>query len=274
MSTRPDLTRRGVVAVLKSAAPSGTDVVWARHKYPRRASIGASVVTVQRVRGPELGVDIKQGSLEPLQLLWVLASVTEGDQIGLATTGARWRHTVLAAATVESSRDAVLAILQAEALPGVTLTSEGTDSIRADAGVVLGLLWGAAAIGENVTVTAPVTQLAETITRPTLSTIELHAYAHDAGGAGLDAEAILADILGGLESSALTEVAGDYGVIVKQVGDILDASALAGSQWDSRATCRLEAKGRSYAAFATDEVTTVDYSVVVEDTLTGTVAKP
>lgn len=278
MGTRPDLTRRGVVAVLKSAVPAGTDVVWARHKYPRRASSGSAVVTVQRVRGPELGTAIKQASIEPLQLLWTLASAAEGEQIGLAVTGARWRHTVLAAATVETSRDAVLALLQAAdpdpALPGVTLTAESTNAIRMDAGSTLGLLWGAAAIGGSVIVAPPVTQLAEVVTRPSRSTLEIHAYAHDANGAGLDAESILADVLGQLESTLLIRVAGDHGVVIKQVGEVIDASSLAGSEWDSRATCRLEAKGRSYFASATDEITRVDYSAVVEDTLTGTVNKP
>lgn len=271
MATRPDLVRRGVVAVLKDAVPAGTDVVWARRKLPRRPKTSALVVTAGRVRGPALGASSVYGSLEPLEATWRISSVSEGDRVGLAATGARWMHTVAAGESLTDVRDAVQALLSGTALPGVTVTADGVDGVKLDAGSELGLLWGMAAIGGNVTLTIDVEQLAEVTRREAQSVVELRAYS--AGESEVAAET-LADIIGGLESTRSNEIAGNMGVVLSVISDIVDITTLAGSEWEARAMCRLLVKGRSYVAHPVDEVTSLEYTATAGGTIQGSVTAP
>ncbi len=261
MSVRLDRVEAAVVACVLALAPSGTVAVWSRSLYPHRNS-DPSVVTAKVVRGPSVRPAELIEVDEPTVLRWSLAAVAAGARVGIAMTGARW-YVDAVSTDVTAVRDALLALFTdgdgAEFLPGVTVAAIDDDTIEFDADGVPGLLFSPVAIG--VAAIEVITAVPSEVAMATSTlVVELQAYAQ---GGGSDASGILASINGGMSMSAAVDIRHDLGIVYHGAEEPVDLSAIAGADWESRASTRWQLSTRSYIARAIPTIETVETTLTI-----------
>lgn len=256
-----DRVRRAVVQTVVQA--TGAVCLWAPSQYPRR-SLGAAVVTARVTRGPRvLATDVFTVTDDPTVVDWSVSAATDDARVGLGITGARFLIDTPPGSTPEDVRDLLLAEIQDHTWPAaVSITPQGTDTIRLSA-TGPGHLWHPTAIGSGVAVDVVTSAPAQIETSPAELEIEIQSYAT---GRGLDAHAVIADMVGGLSSQDLTDLRADLGVsLVGPIGDVVDLTALDGSEWESRAATRIRARVRSYRAVPNTRIIYLAGSITTPD---------
>lgn len=248
----------GTVNALADAAPL---VLWAPTNFPRRTA-GGSVVTASVVRGPLFHATSIMQSDEPTVLTWTVDEPTANQRVGLTIAGARWTVDVGAVDTATTARDALLDLFTAEILPGVTIAASGADAITFDANDVPGLLWRPQSIGALATVTVDESIVCEVSTATAEVVVELQAYA---AGRGMSALSILADVAGGLNMDVAAALRLQNGVSLTSKSELVDLTAIAGADWESRASFRTTWGIRSYKARAIDAIESVELTSSLGD---------
>jgi hypothetical protein len=184
-------------------------------------------------------------------LIWRTSGAATAARVGLALTGARWYEDVLGGDTDTTVRDRLLAQLTAPTgepaiLPGVAITADGTDGIKLDATGTAGLLWGARAVGPAAVTVSPTSTIhSEVMTGTARCTVEFQAFSR--GGQGVEAQELLGALGGSLRSDSMIAIRDAYGVTFGgPLSEPIDLTALAGADWESRASARLTVHVRSY----------------------------
>lgn len=262
MAVRVDRVQLAIVETI--AATTGAVGVWSPSNYPRAPGDGSAVITAKIARGPNLIGLRSFMSAEPTTVTWTVTGASAGDLVGIGLTSARWAYEVQVGDTDTDARDGLLALFSADSrqLPGVTVSASGADSIVFDSAGAVGALWRSSAIGPSTVVSVVDSNAVdcEVTTGRAEMLLELQAYA----SAGPDAASVLADLLGGLVSYDVMATRERLGVIFGgAAGDVVDLTAIAGADFESRASVRISAAMRTYRAVAVDTADTIEDGAII-----------
>jgi hypothetical protein len=255
-----DRLRYAVRQLVLAAHPSGVQCVWDPSTYPRSPTTGGSIVTAKIMRGPTRSQSQRVDRDVPTSMLCTIASPTANTRIGLRVSSVQ-RHTDLGAApTTETARDALLGVLNEATigpalLPGVTAAAVGADAIRLTGAI--GTLYDASALGPGVTLATEASTYVQLSTGRANALIELQAYAQGRAPVALELLGEVDAALRGIDVDAIEEITGCT-FARHTAGDIVDLTAMAGAEWESRAAVRLAVHLRSMRAVAIEQIEGVD----------------
>lgn len=168
MTTYPvriDRLQAGIIAWIEAALPDAS-VFWAPSEFPRDAA-APLVVTAKMLAPPSAaplgGASASVWTLPTSATIRVLGA-TEGEGVGLRVSGRRWEHTIGAAETVTTVRDALLDEIGDEPMVSADFTASGTDRIVITGDAIgdlyhVGVMQSAAGLIERETQTTEVAQV-------------------------------------------------------------------------------------------------------------------
>jgi hypothetical protein len=249
---RLDRLERGLGAVVSALLGATATVLWAPSEFPRESAAGL-LVALRPIAGPspiQGGAPSVSAWTLPLGATLTVGAVSPGDVLALEISDWRVEYTVLLADTIETTRDAFLALIEA-ALVSVEAAAAGTDEITIEAPEVGDLY--------NLSVSGPLTlvidteQTARVQIDEVASVIEVQIYSTDrfmrAGAASA-----MSRLLGQLELNAARDILDAYGLSVN-AGDAIALDDLAGPHWQSRRVSTWTVTQISLAAEAAGVIT-------------------
>lgn len=271
-----DRLRLAVRRMILAAHPADVTAVWAPSTFPRSPGADRAIITAQCVRGPTLAQSERRRMTLPTSLLVTIASPTDNARMGLRLSGVQRYADLGAGETATSARDALLDVLteplDAEALlPGVTVAGVGADSIRLTGAP--GTMYEPEAIGPGLTYATESSVRARCLTGRAQAVLEVTAYA---GGRAPIAQELLSGVETALRAPTVDAIEQDTGVIFGRhsLGDIVDLTALAGPEWESRAVARIAVSLRAMRAEEIETINTLSMSRLRTSAPGGTDAGP
>lgn len=255
-----DRLRYAVRALVLAAHPTGVQCVWDPSTYPRSPTTGGSIVAARIARGPSLDQSHLFDADAPTSLLWTIADPVASSRVGLRVAGVPRTADLDASPTAADARDALLdvltdAVLGPALLPGVTAAAVGAASIRLTGAP--GTLYAPLAIGSGVLLAVESSTYAQHATGRASATIELAAFAQ---GRAPSAIALLAQVESALRGYDVDAIESVTGVTFARhaAGEIVDLTAMAGADWESRAVVRIALHLRSMRAVPISDIGGVD----------------
>ncbi len=267
MSVRLDRLQRGLYEALSGV----TDVVgWGYGQQPREAG---GLLALRIVSGPALRQHHARGSLllpgESLTLR--VTSAVAGTRLVVTLNDYDYRHDVLGGESVTDIRDDLLAqILLGEVT--VTASSSGADAIDL-AAVELGGIRSLALVGEGLTAESVVVSDDAVLVTEGQATFSVEMQAFGRGREPRNgALNIVQSALDLLQSPTKREALNRWGVGLWGLGTPIDISAIAGSDWESRASADFTCSMTSVGTEPVDQIETVTAAFTVDNTHTITAA--
>lgn len=270
---RLDRLEVGLGTLVATLLPDAT-VVWAPSEFPRESANGL-LVALRPIAGPSPrngGAPSVQAWTLPLTLTLTITDATEGAVVFLRMSGRRFEYTVQAAETVETVRDAVLALIvdPAVSLVSASATAVSTDQI-AIAADELGDLY-------NVDVSGPATidvdteQVATCQIDEVAHAVEVQIFAADRKQRSGAAHA-MSRLLSAINLPSARDILNAYGLSVN-AGPVVAADDRIGPVWQSRRITTMQVWQISLAAEPAGLITSVvlgfelrSGATIIEDTI-------
>lgn len=253
--------QRGLYEALSGVAD---DVAWAGGEQPR--DVGSLLSLSIEASSSRV---LSQLSLFPAESLEIeITDATEGALVAIDLNGFTMRHTVPAAATIETVRDAVMARLELVE-PDITVAAVGTDKIALSSDDAAGRIWGFAASGAAEVVEDSTAILddavAVTFSRETYE-VTLEAFSRSREPRR-SAHAIITEARARLRSLSHLEALALWGTQLWVESDAFDISAIAGAHWESRVRLPIQAAIRAVSVEPVHVIESAEIEVVASATV-------
>ncbi len=262
MPVRLDRLERGLGELVSTLLGPTATVLWAPSEFPRESAHGL-LVALRPIAGPspiQGGAPSVAAWTLPLTATLTVEAVTPGDELVVDVSDVRVTYTVQIADDEETSRNALLALLQA-ALVSATFAAAGTDEITV-AALEVGDLYNVS-VGGPLTLDIDTEQTARVQIDEVASVIECQIYSTNrfmrAGAAFA-----MSRLLGQLGLNASRDILDAYGLSVN-AGDAIALDDLAGPHWQSRRVSTWTVTQMSLAAEAAGEITSAVLGFEVRD---------
>ena len=271
MSVRLDRLQQGLFEALGNVA---ADVVWSYGQIPRE-QISSDLLALTLTAGPSLGFRRSRRGrvLQPASSVVVrVTAATVGVRNVLRLNGFDYFRDTVALDTPTIIRDAMLADVVAGE-PLIVAAPDGADGITLTA-PTLGDMRTLHLFGElanDPAVFPPPPDDTVLVTEGTaVHLVTVQAYSKQAepvDGAWALCDAAL-DVV---QSEAGVELLGRYGLALWEKGPVINLSAIAGANWETRAAFDLTLAARTVSVEPIQTIETVNYSVDVDDVSGATI---
>lgn len=253
MSVRLDRLQRGLYEALSGV----TDVVaWGYGQQPREAG---GLLSLRVLSGPALDQRHARGTLllPGVSLIVRVDEATEDRKLIIRLNGFDYGHEVEAGETVTDIRDDLLAQIQAGEAGHVTATGDGADGIALSADY-LGAIRSLAFVGGDLSAESVVISEDAVLVTEGHATfsIEMQAFARGREPRN-GAINIITAALDRLQSPAVSATLDLWGFGLQDKGVPIDISAIAGTDWESRASCDFTVSAVSVGVEPVDQIETV-----------------